>query len=537
VVLALRLERSFSKDEILQLYINQIYFGEGAYGVETASRKFFGKPAKDLSVAEAAVLAGIPKNPARYSPHRNPRNAVARRNVVLAAMRKTGAIGAAEMEAARAESLIVLDGVSRAGVSGAAPYFVEEVRKALETEFGSEAIYTGGLKVYTTLDLDIQEEAERALEHHLHEVERYNGYWYLKGRPGPDDAVPVASTLPGDATRELQGAALGLDPRSGAVRFMVGGRDFSRSKFNRATQARRQPGSAFKPFIYVTAIETGKVTTDVLLDAPIVRFLPNGDRWEPTNYSRTYSGLVALREALAKSINIPAVLLLEELGVDKVRQKARELGIASPLPRVLSLALGTGEVTLMELTAAYGPFANRGIYAEPYLISRVEDRAGKVLLETRPRTREVLDEGVADLMSDLLSTVITSGTGEGARREGLTGDAAGKTGTTDDYTDAWFIGYQSGLLAGVWVGFDLKLQIGHDMTGSFCALPIWTAIMKTAGERYPPEPFPRSDRLVRVRVCRESGRLATPSCPADGVISETFLKGSEPELRCGFHQD
>ncbi len=535
VILALRLERSFSKDEILELYINQVYFGDGVYGVETASRQFFGKPARNLTIAEAAVLAGIPKNPARYSPHQHPDNATGRRNIVLSSMFATGAITVGELESARAESLRVvhLDGVEGAGWR--APYFIETIRQRLNEKFGSRAIYEDGLRVYTTLDIGLQEETERALAEHLRAIESINRYDYLSGdADAMERADDMAAAAGIDATHELQGAAVAMLPGTGAIRVLVGGRDFIQSKWNRAVQAKRQPGSAFKPFTFSVAFEQGKKTTDVLLDAPIVRFLPNGDRYEPRNFSKEYHGVVTLRETLAKSINIPSVLLLEETGIDRVVDAARRLGIKSPLPRVLSLALGSGEVSLLELTGAYGSFSNGGIYSEPFMIRRVEDYSGDVLYENRAETYEVMDERIAYLITDTMRSVMEWGTGKTARRLGLRAEAAGKTGTTDDYTDAWFVGYTSSLLAGVWVGFDLKEPIGDRMTGAVCALPVWTRIMTAAARQEPTEPFRVPSGIIRARVCRESGQLATEACPE--TTEEVFIEGTEPPGGCLLHE-
>lgn len=533
LVMTLRLERSFSKSEILQLYINEIYFGDGAYGVETAAQKFFGKSARDLTIAEAAVLAGMPKHPARYNPYRHPENTIARRNLVLRALEDTGAITKVEYEAAIAESLHVMRGQHRSGAGWQAPYFVEAIRQELLDTFGSQTTYEGGLRVYTTLDLELQRTAELELEEQLQSLERLNDYEYLAADSTEVDADD--RTAVDAAVDRLQGAAVALSPDTGEVLALVGGRSFDESEFNRAVQARRQPGSAFKPFIFATALANHKRTTDVLLDEPIVRFLPNGDRWEPRNFSKTFSGLVTLREALAKSINIPAVLLLEEVGVDEAIQTAHALGIRSPMPRVLSVALGTGEVTLLELTSAYGPFANRGIYAEPLMVRRVEDKTGHVLLEKRPRTHEALSAEVAFLTNDLMRSVMNEGTGRSARRLGLEVETAGKTGTTDDYTDAWFVGFSKDVLAGVWVGFDEKKPIGRSMTGAACALPVWTAIVGAATD-----PDSRSRRfeppatVVRRRICSDTDRLATPFCPH--TIEDLFIEGSEPELTCAFHE-
>ncbi len=522
LVMTLRLERSFSKDEILELYMNEIYFGD-VYGVETASRYFFGKSAADLDLAEAAVLAGIPKHPARYSPVRHPDNATGRRNVVLAAMLSTGKITRGRYEAAVAETLRVTGRhASRDGQR--APYFTETIRQRLLEDYGGETTYEGGLKVVTTLDPDLQHVAEESLERQLAFLERENRYDYLE-----------ADSIDAPSTSRLQGAVVALDPRTGAIRALVGGRDFDESEFNRAIQARRQPGSAFKPFVFATAVADGRRVSDTLIDAAIVRFLPNGDRWEPTNFSKTFRGVVTLREALAHSINIPSVLLMEDVGLDQVIATAHQMGIESPLPRVLSLALGTGEVSLLELTGAYGPFANRGIYTRPYMIERIEDRAGHSLFRHVAETREALDERVAYVTADLMKSVIDHGTGQRARRYGLEGDCAGKTGTTDDYTDAWFVGFNDDLLCGVWVGFDQHSPIGKGMTGAQCALPVWTDVMKAAGDGASPAPFAVPKSVVVVKMCVETARLATPYCPE--TVDEVFIEGTEPTLPCPYHEE
>jgi penicillin-binding protein 1A len=524
LVLTLRLERSFSKDEILELYLNEIYFGD-VYGVETASRYFFGKSAAEVSLSEAAVLAGVPKHPARYSPKRNPERAKARRNVVLNAMLETGAITQSQYEQAVAEPLRVA--ARRDAPASQAPHFVELIRTRLVEEYGDTLTYEGGLHVETTLDLALQGVCEKALEAHLSELEEMNKYEYLR-------AASSTGTGSVDApSARLQGAVVLLDAKTAAIRALVGGRDFAESEFNRAIQARRQPGSAFKPFIFAQAIKEGHRLSDVVDDAPLSRSLPNGERWEPQNYSRTFHGPVTLRTAFARSINIPAVLLLEEVGVNDVIATAHDLGIESPLPKVLSLALGSGEVSLLELTASYAPFLNAGIYTKPYSIERIEDRSGGVRHQHQVETREALDENVAFLVLDLMQTVVDHGTGHRVRDLGLTGDAAGKTGTTNDYTDAWFVGFNSEFVCGVWVGFDKKVPIGPNMTGTACALPVWTEIMKSTLRESPPQPFRAPGSITRLAICLDSGLIAMPYCP--NVATAAFQRGSQPTTTCTLH--
>lgn len=520
--LAVELERTYSKDEILEMYFNQIYFGDGAYGVEAAAKTYFAKPLSELSLAECALLAGLPANPSLYNPRRRPDAVKLRRGKVLRNMLATSAITKVEFDRAMLAPL----GVTAARYSNdRAPYFIELVRQQLDERYGTNAVYEGGLRVHTTLDMDLQSSAERALERQLAQLEQE---LKLSRTRANFEAAAVSS-----ATPYLQGAVVALDSRSGQVRALVGGRDYSQSSFNRATQARRQPGSAFKPIVFASAVEHGFKPTDLLVDEPVNYPSGDGKPYEPQNYDRRFRGQVTLRYALQQSINIPAVKLLKLVGPEEVISCARRLGIRSPLGSNLSLALGSSEVTLMELTSAYAVFASRGIRNDPVSILRVEDRHGSVLERATPRPSEALSEESAATMTSMLQSVVDHGTGYGARARGLTVPAAGKTGTMDDYKDAWFIGFTPSLVCGVWVGFDEKRVIGRGMTGAHAALPVWSEIMLGYTRGRALEDFPRPAGTVIGAVCSETGLSATDQCP--NVTTEMFQEGSQPVDLCSLH--
>jgi len=528
IALAVEIERNYSKAQILEMYFNQIYFGEGAYGVDAASKTYFDKPLSQLNLAECALLAGIPANPALYSPRHHPDAARLRRSKVLRNMLTTKAISQIELDHAMAAPLGVTP--VRYG-NDRAPYFIEMVRQHLDERYGSNAVYEGGLRVWTTVDMDLQEIAERAVEKQMVSLEKQ-----LRLKPTHASWVPP----PGDSARGaqgppyLQGALVSLDPRNGYVRALVGGRDFSQSNFNRAIQAHRQPGSAFKPFVYTAAMDNGFHPSDMIVDEPVS--FPggeDGELYQPQNYDRTFRGPVTLRYALQQSINIPAIKLLRKVGTSLVASYARRMGIRSPIGQNLSLALGTSEVTLLELTSAYAVFANRGIRNDPMFVLKVEDKNGTVLEKNTPRPVEVLSEQTAAVLTSMLQSVIDHGTGYPARAAGFTHPAAGKTGTMDEYMDAWFVGFTPSLVCGTWVGFDEKKEIGHGMTGARAALPIWTDFMIGATRGQPVEDFPVPAGSVARLVCAETGMLATDACPS--VTRELYSEGSEPTEYCTTH--
>jgi penicillin-binding protein 1A len=474
-IIALQIERTYSKNEILNLYLNQVYFGSGAYGIEAAAQRYFGKRAKDLTLSESAMLSGLPKAPASFSPFKNPERAKLRRSHVLRRMVETGFITEEEAEKAEKEPMPTppKEGFNKA------PYFIEFIRQELEGRYGHE-VYTGGLNIYTTLDLKAQDVAEKALHKWLKAIDRR-----YKWRD-----IPV------------QGALLAIDPGTGYIKAMVGGRDFYESQFNRAYQALRQPGSAFKPFVFMTAIDNGFTPDNIIMDSPVsYPGSKKGIRWSPNNFSGKFQGPVTLRKALAESINVVAVKLLDMIGVNTTIEYAKKLGIKSDLKPYLPLALGASDLTLIEITSAYGVFANEGIKSTPMAILKVTDRMGRVLEENLPSPEEVIKPETAYLMTDLLKGVIEHGTGWKAKSLGR--PLAGKTGTTNEYNDAWFIGYSPSLVAGVWVGYDDHRSIGPKETGARAALPIWIDFMKDFLKDTSPEDFPVPEGIM---IITEDGK-------------------------------
>lgn len=499
---AREIEARYSKEQILELYLNQIYYGNGAWGIEAAAREYFGKGASELTLAEAALLAGVIRSPNHLDPRRNPEGARARRSVVLAKMAAQGMISGEEAARAAAEPLRLDEGEQVDGY-GRAPYFVEEVRRFLEAELG-EGIYTGGYTIHTTLDGAAQAVAEEEL------------------------ARQLAAVGGGGA---LQGAVVVLDPLDGDVLAMVGGRDFAESKFNRATQARRQPGSAFKPIVYAAALSAGLPPTHPLSDAPLAVSLGNGRVWTPRNFGGSYAGVVTMRDALVHSRNVATVRLAEEVGLARVIELARELGLSGPIPAVPSIAIGAAEVTLLELVTAYAVFATLGTRPLPRLVTRIEDREGRVVWRGQRRVTRALDPAVAFLIVDMMKDVVDRGTGTAVRGVGFAAPAAGKTGTTNDNTDVWFIGFTPSLVAGVWLGFDDPRPIAHGATGGRLAAPVWGRIMRRigagGGDWAPPAG-------VETRHVTADGRLLGPGCPADGAVRvEYFLAGTAPLADCG----
>lgn len=531
-ILAVRIEQTYTKDEILEMYFNQIYFGEGAYGLDAAAKVFFGKQVHQLTLPECALLAGLPRNPRDYSPRREPDRALRRRNLVLAAMLQNKTISRAVYESASEAPL----GVTKTrGDTRSAPYFMEMVRQYIDERYGSNQLYEGGLKIYTTLDIEMQKAAEEGLERRLTALEARNQYKRTRAALAEKAAKAAKAGTPKEKTQTeyLQGAIVAMDPTNGQIRALVGGRDFNESNFNRAVQASRQPGSAFKPFIYAAAVDNGYSPTDIILDTPVSFQAGNGMQWSPQNYDHKFRGPVTLRSALAHSLNVPAAKLLQKLGTGVVTSYTRRIGVRSRMVQDLSLALGTSEVNLLELTAAYGVFANQGIRVTPSYVLRVEDKNGKVLEQTRTSAEEVLSPETALTMTSMLASVVENGTAASTRALGLSVPAAGKTGTTDDYTDAWFVGYVPNLVTGVWVGFDRKQKIGPGMTGAAAALPIWVDVMAAATKGKAPQEFPMPSGVVSVLICTQTGLLANPACPETEL--ELFHEGVQPSSFCNVH--
>ena len=526
VRVAREIEERYSKEEILELYLNHIYFGNRARGIEPAARQYFGIPAERLSLPQAALLAAIPKAPSHYDPRRHPEKARERRDLVLSLMQEQGRVPRFMAEKARREPLALAPAPRQARVeAGLAPYFVEQVRHELEERFGTD-LYTRPLRIVTTLDSGAQRAAEEELRRQLKSVE--------SGALGSFKAKPYSASIqPGDdGTPYLQGAVVMLDAKGGDVLAWVGGRDYSHSQFDRVSRARRQPGSAFKPFVYASALSQGYVLSQPLIDKPLRVKMPNGTVWVPRNFTGRYEGSITVRDALVRSKNVATVRLAQAVGLGQVSGFARTAGIDEPVDELPSMALGTVAVSPLELTAAYTAFAGLGQVVEPRLILRVEDEDGKVLWRSQPERRQVLEPSVAYLITDVLSEALERGTGIRALSTGLKVPSAGKTGTTNEASDAWFVGYTPDLVAGVWIGFDQPRAILEDATGGRLAAPVWGRTMERVYRKRPqPEPWVRPASVVARRVDAPTGLLVEEGCRSSGA-EELFVKGREPAAYC-----
>lgn len=535
---AKELEGVYSKEAILEAYINQVNYGDGRHGIEAASQYFFGKPAVELNPAEAALLAGVINRPTTYSPFRNPEAARGRRNIVLRLMKNQGYITDAEMTQWQSEPLPETPaGVSEGRI---APYFVEWVRGDLDQRFGAD-LYSKGFQVVTTLDLEMQRAAKAAMDTGWARIERSPGfraktYAAVKAEGGVKNATE---------TPYLQGMFIAMDPASGEVRALIGGRDFEESKFNRATQALRQAGSTFKPFTYAAAISSGVPASHVIYDSPVMLEMHDGSIYAPKNYDPDFRGPLTLREALKHSVNTVAVKLALEVGLETVAQTARQMGIRTEVPPYPSTAIGAPSVIPLQITEAYTAFANGGTRASARAILRVEDIDGRVLWESRPEREEVLDSLSAAIVRDLMRTAVDNGTGYNARNPTLGNlpyevPAAGKTGTTNDATDIWFIGFTPDLIASVWFGFDRPRPVTRNAAGGTFAAPVWGQFMRTlyipANEGDSTEleiPVPKlwPQGVTTRMVDRETGKLAASWCEQNAYV-EYFIPGTEPTETC-----
>lgn len=498
--LAIQLERKYSKKEILGMYLNQIYFGQGAYGIEVAAQTYFGKHASDLDLAESAMLAGLPKAPNTYSPFQNWDGAKKRQKIVLNQMVEEGYITSSEAVKAENEKLVLKSTNLK---TGKAPYVMNEVIKYVTENYenGAQMLFSEGLSIYTTIDSDMQEEAEKAFDKQLAE------------------------------RKSLEGALVAIDPSNGYIKAMVGGRDYSVSKFNRATQARRQPGSAFKPFLYAAAIDRGYTQGSTLTCEPVG--FPQGTEkpYSPTDYGSVpyHNRPFILKKALAISDNIIAVKLANEVGAATAADYARKMGITSKLRPYLSLALGTSEVTPLEITGAYATLAAGGVKTEPMMIVKITDKNGKVLEEHKPKKQQVLSPETAFLVTDMMSAVLQPGGTASSLAGIISRPAAGKTGTTQDFRDAWFVGFTPDLAAGVYIGYDdPNKSVG--VPGGKIAGPIWANFMAGALRDKTPVDFKVPSDIVQVQICTDSGLLATPYSPE--TITASFIRGSEPKEYC-----
>ena len=496
--LAFQIERRYTKDEILSLYLNQIYFGSGAYGVKAASNLYFGKPLKDLSIAECALLAGIPKAPSRYSPFVQLSIAIKRRNIVLKQMALLGYIKSDQYEKALNEPLTL---ATRQTQHKKATYFLDYAKKQLEELIEPHTLYQSGYIIYTTLNAAYQRFAEQAVQEGLHQLEQRMKHRSIVGRP--------------------QAALIAIHIQSGNIISMVGGRNFTESNFNRAIMAYRQPGSAFKPIIFAYAIENGLTQNSVLLDAPVEYDFGNGKIWRPNNYSGKYKGEISLRYALVKSLNIPAIRLLEQLQPEHVIQFSQKLGIYSDLKANLSLALGTSELTLLELTSAYAVFPNQGQWIQPMCIKSIYNQNERLVFKTKPEKKIVMTKESAAIITNMLMAVIQEGTGKKAKHIDL--QLGGKTGTTDDFKDALFIGFSPEIAVGVWVGMDDNTSLGHGETGAQAALPIWIKFIKNLVNDHTQKQFKIPDTTQFQGIHYQTGK----PLPQDNKnsVQALFLRG------------
>jgi penicillin-binding protein 1A len=569
ILLTLQIESRYSKDEILQLYLNQIYFGGGAFGVEAASRLYFDKHTQELNLAECAMLAGLIRSPNRYSPTNSVELAHDRRATVLRRMRDLKFISEAEEKAADATP------IASASVSQRvkeAPYVLEEVRKALEPTYGADMLEQGGLVIQTTLDVKLQKIAQAVIEKHCAAYDVKYGTATLAEynrelKQSTTQQVVLSTVAP-----HVQAALVALDVHTGAIRAMVGGRDYYKSQFNRAVQAKRQPGSSFKPFVYATALEANFTAASIVDDSPLVFVDMQSDPtllaetstyaetqlaiydnlqmtpeqfgklkkeerdeimkryWRPQNFDNKYLGPMTLRKALQKSRNLVTIRLIQSVGPRAVAHFAHLAGITSPINPVLSLALGTSVVTLMELTNAFGTLANGGLHAAPYMIERVSDRRGKILEERAPKVEARINPQTDFLIVNLMKGVVEHGTAWYAKRLGR--PIAGKTGTTQDQRDLLFVGFTPDLVCGVWIGYDDFRPLKKGLSSSVVAVPMWTDFMREALKSYPVKDFQVPPKIEFAKIDSETGYLALPTCPK--VILEAFREGTVPTEFCPF---
>jgi penicillin-binding protein 1A len=529
VRMALRMDGELTRQEVLELYLNQIYLGDGRYGVEEAAQGYFGKEIGAVDAAEAALLVGLVQSPEGHNPRKHPERALKRRNVVLEVMAREGVISSEEARAAQATPLRL---APPREASTTAPYVVAAVRQELRERFGPDAD-TRGLRVHTGIDPALQRAAQAALGAGVEKIE--SGAYGRYRHPRPETGAANGTGTPADY---LQGLVVALDPETGALRALVGGRDFSLSQFDRALQARRQPGSAFKPIVYAAALERRIPITTRISTIPVAVDNPGSADWLPGDHLPDSVDMLPFRDALARSSNVAAVRVGQWAGAERVAELGKGLGLSTPIPNYPSIYLGAAEVVPVELVAAYAAFGNGGHRVRPHLVTRVEDDAGKVLWEAEAARERALDDGVAYLTLSMLRDVVDHGTGAAARRAGYHGPAAGKTGTTHDGKDAWFVGLTPDLVAGVWLGFDQPTPILPNASGGALAAPIWGDFMARAyGEREPEGHWAPPASLQQVVIDATTGFRATRNCPLGEIRTEYFLPGTEPQGYCPLHPE
>ncbi len=601
LLLAIQIERKYTKDQILNFYLNNIYLGHGIYGVEAASRFYFGKHVWELTPHEAATLAALPRSPARLSPYVAPERLLKRRNYILINMAKEGYI-TQEVAAKEVKAPLGVVDIHKRESQQIGAYFIEEVRKYIAEKYGSDVVYRGGLRVYTTLNINMEKAAEEALKEGLKELDKRQGWrrpkinllkkgidlqkyeaeeWktgIYEGETYPAVVLSVERkkalvrvgnytatltlkdarwTRTGSLTRLfrkgdviqvkvkkkeennikvsldqipiVEGAFIAIDHRTGEIKAMVGGYSFERSQFNRAMQAMRQTGSTIKPIVYSAALQSGWTPASIIIDEPVSFVDPwTGEVWEPKNYDEVYKGWVTLRRGLEESRNVVTAKLVAAITPEKVVEYAKKFGITSKLKPYLSIALGSFEVKLIEMTSAFTVFPNQGTRIEPYFIRKIEDRYGNILEVSRRKVHVVLPPETAFQMTYMLQGVVQRGTAWRARV--LKRPVGGKTGTTDEYTDAWFVGFSPSITAGVWVGFDVKKTLGRDETGSRAALPVWIKFMEQYFKDRPVEKFQVPPNIIFVKIDSYTGKLAMPFCLH--TIDEAFVPGTEPKEFC-----
>lgn len=534
---ALRIEQRYSKKEILEHYINRIYYGGGLYGVEAASLTYFGKSAKDLDLPESALLAGLIRSPNRFSPIRNPKGATAERNVVLGRMQMLGYITQTEADRAR-EQVVSTSGKPRVSLYQES-YAMDAIKRDLDTILEQQQQDDGGLQIYGTIDPELQAVAAKALEDTLAKIESQPGWEHPRRAQYNNDGANAEAP-----TEYLQGALVVIDNKTGAIRALVGGRDFTQSKYNRAILSKRQVGSSFKPFIYASAFQRGMLPGAAVSDAQIEPgelHDANGveSDWSPANSDNQFGGIQPAENGLIRSRNTMSARVGELVGLATVIKTAQAAGLTRDVPNTPTVYLGAFEATLKDLTAAYTAFPNHGVRRQPYLIERIDDAAGETVYRAAHLEKEMFSPGAAWLTSVTLEKVLTgAGTAARARSDlGFKLPAAGKTGTTNEFKDAWFVGYTSSLTCGVWVGLDRPATIMRRGYGSALALPIWTQVLgKASPKRYPAEPFKSPEALKRVRVCSISNQLATSTCEINGKAYAVELPVSMvPVETCAVH--
>jgi penicillin-binding protein 1A len=530
---AVKIERVYSKNEILQMYLNKHYFGRGAYGIQAAAQVYFSKDAWDLTLPDCAVLIGLLKAPNRYSPIEHPDRALVRRNTVFNSLVDYGKLSRDAADSLKRMPLVINPSL---GDAGRAPYFTELLRQYIYDTYGEEALYSSGLNIYTTIDAKMQAAADSALDSEIDDLQKQMQSRYSLKNPDYTMLVPD-SLHPGNNIRlykQMQGMLFAMDNETGGVLAFVGGRDFNKSKFIRVTQALRQPGSSFKPFVYTTAMDNGFSPSNLFLDSPIVLTV-GGQEWRPDNFDMTFRGEMTLRDGLKDSRNLIAIKLLMDPLVtpQQVVEYAHRMGIKSQLNPVPSLAIGSSEVTMWDMVPAFSVFPNGGVRKEPYYITKILDRNGNVKYErTHTDQEEVLSPQTAYVMTNMLETVVNNGTGAGARLRGFTRPAGGKTGTSNNNTDNWFMGFVPQITCGVWIGFDdkTKIGIGKGEVGATTALPVWTEFMKVATANMPEKDFPVPPGIYTATICLDSGLLARADCPR--TTTDIFTDTTLPKTEC-----